>query len=67
MYEKAIRQVGVCPSETIFVGHKISELEGAHSVGMKTVAFNFEDGASADFYIDNFCELLKVPIIEKER
>ncbi len=67
MYEKAIRQVGVCPSETIFVGHKISEIEGAHSVGMKTVAFNFEDGASADFYIDNFCELLKVPIIEKER
>lgn len=66
MYEKAIRQVGVCPSETIFVGHKISELEGAHSVGMKTVAFNYENGTSADFYIDNFCELLKVPIIEKE-
>jgi HAD superfamily hydrolase (TIGR01549 family) len=64
MYEKAIRQVGICPSESVFVGHKISELDGAHSVGMKTVAFNFDIGASADFYIDNFCDLLKLPFVE---
>jgi len=65
MYEKAIRQVGICPTDAVFVGHKISELDGAHAVGMKTIAFNFEDGAIADYYIDQFCDLLKVPLLEK--
>ena len=65
MYEKAIRQVGICPADAVFVGHKISELDSAHAVGMKTIAFNFEDGAKADFYIDQFCDLLKVPLLEK--
>lgn len=65
MYEKAIRQVGICPSDAVFVGHKITELDGAHAVGMKTIAFNFEDGAIADYYIDHFCDLLKVPLLEK--
>ncbi len=65
MYEKAIRQVGICPTDAVFVGHKISELDGAHAVGMKTIAFNYEDGACADYYIDQFCDLLKVPLLEK--
>lgn len=65
MYEKAIRQVGVSPTDAVFVGHKISELEGAHAVGMKTIAFNYEKGATADYYIDQFCDLLKVPLLEK--
>ncbi len=65
MYEKAIRQVGICPAESVFVGHKISELEGAQAVGMKTIAINFDDGAKADYYIDKFCDLLKLPILEK--
>ena len=65
MYEKAIQQVGICPTDAVFVGHKISELEGAHAVGMKTIAFNYEKGASADYYIDQFCDLLKVPLLEK--
>jgi HAD superfamily hydrolase (TIGR01509 family) len=63
MYEKAIQQVGICPTDAVFVGHKISELEGAHAVGMKTIAFNFDEGAIADFYIDQFCDLLKVPLL----
>ncbi len=65
MYEKAIQQVGICPTDAVFVGHKISELDGAHAIGMKTIAFNFDEGAIADFYIDQFCDLLKVPFLEK--
>jgi putative hydrolase of the HAD superfamily len=64
MYEKAIRQVGISPGDAVFVGHKITELDGAHAIGMKTIAFNYEEGATADFFIENFCDLLKVPIIE---
>jgi len=64
MYEKAIRQVGISPTDAVFVGHKLSELDGAHAVGMRTVAFNYEDGAIADYYIDQFCDLLKVPLLE---
>jgi hypothetical protein len=29
---------------------------------MKTIAFNYDAGAKADFYIDQFADLLKVPI-----
>jgi HAD superfamily hydrolase (TIGR01509 family) len=65
MYEKAIRQVGICPTDAVFVGHKISELDGARAVGMKTIAFNFDEGAIADFYIDQFSDLLNVPFLEK--
>ena len=32
-------------------------------VGMKTIAFNYDRKASADFYIDQFSDLLKVPIL----
>lgn len=65
MYEKAIRQVGICPGDAVFVGHKTTELDGAHAIGMKTIAFNYEEGACADYFIENFCDLLKVPIIEE--
>jgi putative hydrolase of the HAD superfamily len=65
MYEKAIQQVGICPADAVFVGHKISELDGARAIGMKTIAFNFDEGAIADYYIDQFCDLLNVPFLEK--
>ena len=48
---------------TAFVGHKASELEGARAVGMKTIAFNYENSAKADFYIRRFSDLLKLPVI----
>ncbi len=64
MYEEAIRQTGIHPGEAVFVGHKAYELEGARSVGMKTIAFNYEKNAIADAYIDSFNELLEVPILK---
>lgn len=64
LYQSAIEQTGIRPREAVFVGHKASELQGARAIGMRTVAFNYEDGAAADFYIDHFSELLNVPFIK---
>ncbi|MEN6522514.1 MAG: HAD family hydrolase [Anaerolineaceae bacterium] len=64
MYQQAIAQTGICASEAIFVGHKKTELDGAKAVGMHTVAFNYEKDAVADVYIQDFPDLLKVPLLE---
>jgi putative hydrolase of the HAD superfamily len=63
IYLTALLQLGVAPDQAVFVGHKISELEGAKAVGMKTVAFNYEKNANADFYVQRFSDLLKLPFI----
>jgi putative hydrolase of the HAD superfamily len=64
IYQAALDQLGLAPEEAIFVGHRASELAGAKSVGMQTVAFNFEKDACADFYIERFADLLNVPVID---
>lgn len=63
MYEEAIQQTGLKPFEAVFVGHKAYELDGARAVGLKTIAFNYEKNAIADVYIDNFSDLLQVPLL----
>jgi len=63
IYQAALQQLGIPSERAVFVGHKASELEGARVVGMKTIAFNYDAGAEADFYIDQFADLLKVPIV----
>lgn len=64
MYQAALQQLGVRADQAIFVGHKASELDGARAVGLKTVAFNFEKKAEADFYIKNFSDLLDIAFIK---
>jgi putative hydrolase of the HAD superfamily len=64
MYENALRQTGVCASEAAFVGHKKTELDGAHAVGMHTIAFNYEKDAVADTAIRTFSDLLTLPLLE---
>jgi putative hydrolase of the HAD superfamily len=64
MYEEALSQTGVKPSEAVFVGHKTHELDGARAVGMKTVAFNYDADARADVYIEKFCNLLDISLFE---
>jgi putative hydrolase of the HAD superfamily len=61
MYQKALEQVGLRAEEAVFIGHKAYELEGARKMGMKTVAFNYEKEAVADFYIQDFKDLISVP------
>lgn len=63
MYKKALIQTGVKSSQAVFIGHKKTELDGAKAVGLKTIAFNYENGAVADIYIEQFSDLLKVPFI----
>ena len=63
IYHAALRQLNVRPDEAVFVGHKISELDGANAVGMTTIAFNYDEGAQADFYVEHLADLLALPII----
>ncbi len=63
IYTAALNQLGLRPDETVFVGHKISELDGARRIGMQTIAFNFDAGAKADIYIKQFTDLLSVPLL----
>jgi putative hydrolase of the HAD superfamily len=67
IYLAALQQLGLPACQAVFVGHDVDELDGAHSVGMKTVAFNYDERARADFYIDQFSDLLKVPIISRKK
>ena len=63
IYEEAYRKVGLSREESVFVGHKASELSGARKAGMATIAFNYDKNARADFYIQKFSELLDVKIL----
>lgn len=63
IYQLALRQLGITADQAVFVGHKATELEGARNVGIKTVAFNYERGATADFYIEKFSDLMNLPIM----
>lgn len=62
IYQAALRQLALSAEQAVFVGHKASELDGAKAAGMKTIAFNFEKDARADFYIHKFSDLLTLPI-----
>jgi putative hydrolase of the HAD superfamily len=63
IYQLALQQLGIKSNQAVFVGHKSIELEGARNVGMRTIAFNYENGAKADFYIDNFSDLAQLAIL----
>ncbi|HEY5159061.1 MAG TPA: HAD family hydrolase [Anaerolineales bacterium] len=61
IYQIALQQLGISADQAIFVGHKSSELDGAKAVGIKTIAFNYEVGVTADYYLSHFSDLLKIP------
>ena len=64
IYHAALQQLGLAPDQAIFIGHRTSELAGARAVGMQTVAFNYDKGASADYFIEKFSDLLKIPVLD---
>jgi len=64
IYQAALQQLGLTPDQAVFVGHRASELRGARAAGMQTVAFNYDKDASADFFIEKFSDLLKVPVLD---
>lgn len=63
IYHAALQQLELAPDEAVFVGHKISELDGARAAGITTIAFNFDKGAVADHYVNEFAELLNAPVL----
>ena len=63
IYQAALKQLGLQPEQTIFVGHKASELDGAKAVGMQTIAFNYDKSAKADYYLEKFSDLLCVHLL----
>jgi FMN phosphatase YigB (HAD superfamily) len=67
IYQAALKQLDTPPEQAVFVGHKVSELEGACAAGMRTIAFNYEVNARADYFIENFCDLLQLPILGQGR
>ena len=67
IYHAALDQLGVTIDETVFLGHKRTELEGARAVGMKTIAFNYDEDALADYYVEKFTDILKVPLLTQEK
>jgi putative hydrolase of the HAD superfamily len=64
IYLAALRQLGIKAEQAVFVGHKASELRGASAVGMKTIAFNHDEAAEADYFIKQFSDLLHSPLID---
>ncbi len=65
IYLDALRQTGLQPSESAFVGHDAGELEGARRAGMTTVAVNHDPNAKADHYAKSLLDLLNVPMFQR--
>lgn len=66
IFDAALEQLGVTVGQAVFVGHSPEELDGARAMGMKTIAFNYDEQARADFYVKEFKDLLAVPILRME-
>ena len=65
IYLAALQQAHLTPSEAAFVGHDAAELEGAHRVGMATVAVNHDPGTMADYHARSLVDLLNIPIFKE--
>ena len=66
IYQHALTQARLTPAEAAFVGHDKRELDGAHSVGMLTVAVNYEPGTQADYCVQSLPDLLDLAIFQRE-
>jgi FMN phosphatase YigB (HAD superfamily) len=58
-YRAALAAMSLPPEKVAFVGHNAEELAGARTIGMPTIAFNFEPEAVADIYLERFDQLLQ--------
>ncbi|QDU94340.1 HAD family hydrolase [Lignipirellula cremea] len=57
-YQAALAELGLPPEKVAFVGHDAIELAGARSLGMTTIAVNYDLDAQADIYLDRFEQLI---------
>jgi putative hydrolase of the HAD superfamily len=64
IYLHALRQAGLAPADSAFVGHAADELEGARRAGLATVAVLYEPGSRADYYAESLVDLLNLAIFQ---
>lgn len=62
IYLHAVREAGLVPAESAFVGHAADELEGARLAGLVTVAVHCDPGSVADYTGHSLLDLLSLPI-----
>ena len=61
IYKAALSQLNINANQAVFVGHKETEINGAHAVGIKTIAFNYDSGVSQNFLLISFPTFWKYP------
>ena len=62
IYLAALEPINESPENAAFVGHAKIEIDGAKAIGLTTVIFNPDpDCKEADFKIEKFNDLLKIP------
>ena len=59
-YLAALADLKLQPNQAAFVGHDVQGLNGALTIGMQTIAFNFDPEAEADAFITRFNELIEL-------
>ena len=59
-YRSACESIGLDVGRCGFVGHDCDELQGATSVGLCSIAFNYDPDCTADYFIDCFEEILLI-------
>jgi HAD superfamily hydrolase (TIGR01509 family) len=59
-YRAALNEMRLSAEQVAFVGHDGAELAGARTIGLRTIAINYEPGAKADHYLTRFDELLQL-------
>jgi HAD superfamily hydrolase (TIGR01509 family) len=59
-YLAALAELKIQPNQAAFVGHDVQGLTGALTIGMQTIAFNFDPEAEADAFIARFDELIEL-------
>lgn len=64
IYLAALSRASVEAPEAAFVGHEGRELDGAHRVGMTTVAVDHDRNTVADYYVTSLADLLTLPIFQ---
>jgi HAD superfamily hydrolase (TIGR01509 family) len=58
-YSAALKQLGLAAERVAFVGNHSDHLAAAARLGMSTIAFNYDDRATADIYLSRFDELAR--------
>ena len=57
-YQTALAALDLPAERVAYVGHDALHLAGARATGLRTIAFNYQQGAEADHFLSSFDELL---------